>query len=361
MVRDCFPPLLLLLLLLLLLVRAADGLAFWNGPMKTAPPPRTIAVTGSTGLVGSALCERLSRQPGTTLRRLTTGRLPNAASTAPNEEWYRWDPRSGALDPNVFKGCDAVVHLAGENIASGSWESPFALLGSWTAAKKTKILQSRVEGTRLVVDTINGMTAAPRVLLTASAVGYYGFSNNARVFTEEFGQGDGFLAGVVREWESEALRCTNPATRTVCARLGVVLSEKGGVVAKLLPLFRLAAGGNLGSGKQGFSWVTLDDAVSALEFLLLAAAAAEGGGLTGPVNVCAPGACTNADFTRALAAAVNRPAIVPLPAVVGNAIFGEFGQEVLFGGQKAIPARLAKAGFKFAQPEIGAALESLSL
>jgi len=339
------------LLTLFTLFTGGNSLAFWNQmmPSSSLPKLKTIAVTGSTGLVGNALCHRLSDQ-GVTVRRFTTGQLPPAASVGAKEEWYKWDNKRGVIDPNAFVNCDAVIHLAGENIASGSFESPLAVIGSWTENKKAKILNSRVDGTRLVVDTINKMAVPPKVLVTASAVGYYGYTNNDRIFTEEFGQGDGFLAQVVRSWEAEAVKCR---ARTACARFGVVLSKDGGVVSKLLPLFRLAAGGCLGSGKQGFSWVTLDDAVSALVF------AAENSALKGPFNVCSPQPCTNEKFTQALARAVKRPAIIPLPEFAARFLFGEFGEEVLLGGQKAVPVKLTSANFKFKNEDIEQALESI--
>ena len=309
-----------------------------------------VAVTGATGLVGTQLVKSLEAK-GATVRRITTGAVPTNSPS----NYYKWDPTAGALDSSAFAGCDAVVHLAGENIASGSFEpfeTPFSLIGAWTKAKKEKIAGSRVDGTRLVVDTINQTPAAsrPKVLVCASAVGFYGFDNNQRVYTEEFRQGGGFLAQVVRDWESEALKAS---CRTVCARFGVVLSTKGGVVGKLAPLFKLAAGGNLGSGEQGFSWVSVDDAVAAIEFAL------EKNSVTGPINVVAPQPSTNADFTRALGAAVQRPAIVPVPQFVGDVVFGEMGREVLFGGQKAAPAKLTAAGFKFSDVDLGATLKRL--
>lgn len=329
---------------LAVMVSTGQGLT-WSLGLKAKALPKTVAITGSTGLVGSALTERLLAK-GHSVRRLTTGKVPKETKGRLNEVWYKWDPSRGSLDASAFAGCDAVVHLAGENIASGSWDNPpFSLLGAWSELKKGRIMSSRVQGTRCVVDTLNKMDRPPRVLVSASAVGYYGFSkvSSTRTFSEEFGQGDGFLAEVAREWEREALKCR---VRTVCARFGVVLSAKGGVLGKLLPLFKLAAGGNLGSGQQGFSWVSIDDAVSAIEFAI------DNNSLRGPVNVCSPEPADNAAFTRALAKAVNRPAIVPLPEFVGSFLFGQFGDEVLFGGQKAKPAKLLSAGFKFDQPEL---------
>lgn len=309
---------------------------------------KTVAITGSTGLVGKALVDSLLAK-GCTVRRITTGQLPTIKDD--KQEYYKWDPSRGALDPNVFKGCDAVVHLAGENIASGSLESPFALLGAWTDAKKAKILSSRVEGTKLVVDTINNMqpSSRPKVLVSASAVGYYGY-NSDKVFDENYGQGDGFLAQVVREWESEALKCS---IRTVCTRLGVVLSPDGGIVSKLKPIFKLAAGGNLGNGNQGFSFVSVEDTVNAIQFAI------ENRSVAGPINVCSPQPVTNAEFTQAMGKAVNRPAIIPVPEFVGNIVFGEMGREVLFGGQKAVPNKLTSAGFKFQDVDISSTLDRL--
>lgn len=326
-----------LILTVLLLTEFASGLFSFGGAGGAAGgrsmgslKVKEVAVTGSTGLVGSALCSRL-RERGIGVRPVST--------------------RSGALDPSAFEGCDAVVHLSGENIASGSLESPFAFLGAWTEGKKAKILGSRVDGTASVVSAINAMKKKPSVLVCASAVGLYGFEGNEdKVFTEGDAQGGGFLAQVVSAWEAEAAKSK---IRTVSCRFGVVLSPRAGVVAKLLPIFKLAAGGNLGSGKQGFSFVSIDDAVRAIEFSL------ENGSVKGPVNVCSPEPVTNTDFTQALGKAVNRPAIFPVPQFVGDVIFGQFGREVLFGGQRCTPKRLTALGFKFEDVFIDSTLNRL--
>lgn len=284
---------------------------------------KQIAVTGSTGLLGKALCERL----------LDRGIAVKSVSTRDG----------GELPIDVFKGCEMVVHLAGENIASGSLESPFALLGAWTEKKKIAIMSSRVEGTRAVVNAINNMPrgTGPSVLVCASAVGLYGYNDNdGQVFTESGLQGGGFLAEVVAAWEGEAAKLRK-GVRLVNTRFGVVLSTKGGVLAKLRPIFNLAAGGNLGDGTQGFSFVSIDDAVRAIEFAI------DNSKVTGPVNVCSPEPVTNAEFTQALGKALGRPAIFPVPQLVGSLVFGEFGNEVLFGGQNVVPKKLTDLGFKF--------------
>ena len=191
----------------------------------------------------------------------------------------------------------------------------------------------------------------PTTFICASAVGLYGYEDSETLFTEKGKKGAGFLADVVENWEKEAVK--SPTKRTALMRLSVILSKKGGVVGKLLPLFYLAAGGNFGSGKQAFSWVSVDDAVSAILYTL------ENPRLQGAINVCSPQPATNEIFTQALAAAVNRPAIVPLPESVGKLIFGQFGEETILGGQKCVPEKLKSSGFEFQDADIFKALKRI--
>ena len=194
---------------------------------------------------------------------------------------------------NAFEGVDAVVHLAGENIASGSLEGPFNVLGRWSDGKKQKILNSRVQGTKLIVDTLLQLKKKPKVFVSSSATGIYGFTDSNTEFTESSESGSGFLSEVCVGWEAEALRYSK-AGRTVCVRNGVVLSKKGGLLSKLAPLFNVGGGGTIGSGDQGLSWISIDDAVSGIEFAI------NNSKLTGPVNLCAPSPVSNKEFTAAL-------------------------------------------------------------
>ena len=197
------------------------------------------------------------------------------------------------LDSSAFEGVDAVIHLAGENIASGSTEGPFNILGRWSDNKKNKIYDSRVDGTKLLVETLLQLKKKPKVFISSSATGFYGFRDTTTQFTEAAEKGTGFLSNVCENWENEALKYSKSG-RTVCVRNGVVLSKKGGLLAKLAPLFNIGGGGNIGSGDQGLSWISVDDAVSGIEFAL------SNSKLSGPVNLCAPIPASNKEFTSAL-------------------------------------------------------------
>ncbi|KAG5184623.1 epimerase family protein [Tribonema minus] len=316
----------------------------------------TIAVTGSSGLVGSALTKALE---GAQLggKPVKTLRLVRRAARSDDE--VAWDPATGEVEVEKLEGIDALVHLAGEGVASGS--GPLAILGRWNEAKKASIMDSRVKGTAVIAKAISQMKRPPKTFICSSGVGYYGYTAGDQEFDESGPKGGGFLAEVVEQWEAEALKVKGP--RVVCLRTGVVLDPKGGALGKLLPLFKLAAGGNLGSGQQYFrymqptdGWVSLRDLLSIITFI---AAAPGGAPLRGPINACAPAPCTNAQFTSALGAAVSRPAIVPLPAAVGSVLFGQMGEEMLFGGQKVLPKKLERSGFQFQDTDIGECLKAI--
>jgi len=298
----------------------------------------SVAITGASGLIGTALAQRL-RDDGVRVARI---------SSSPGEGVSVWDPEAGVLDPSALEGVDAVVHLAGENVASG--EGPLAAIGRWSDSKKDKILRSREQGTRLVVDTIAKLERKPSVLVCASGVGYYGYEDNDTVFDEAGPKGGGFLADVVEAWEAEADRAADLGVRVVKLRFAPVLSTRGGALAKLLPIFSLGGGGNLGSGSQAFSWVSIADAARA------AAWAVSTPSLRGAVNVCSPEPVTNAEFTAELGKALSRPAVVPVPEPVAKVVFGEMGEEMLLGGQRAVPAALLRSGFEFEDPTLGPAL-----
>jgi uncharacterized protein (TIGR01777 family) len=275
-----------------------------------------VVITGASGFVGTALCASLEAA-GREVRRLSL---------------------RGEVDPAALDGAAAVVNLAGENIGK-----------RWTKTRKQAIRESRIAGTERLVAAIARAKRPPSVLVSASAVGFYGMRASGPV-DESAPAGDDFLAEVCRDWEAAANRASG---RVVNTRFGVVLSPKGGALAKMLPAFRLGAGGRIGDGTQPMSWVALDDVIAAIRFAL------ETPSLSGPVNVTAPGAATNAEFTRALGKALHRPAVLPLPSALVKLAFGEMGESALLSGVIAVPAKLERAGFRFGYPTLEAALGAL--
>jgi uncharacterized protein (TIGR01777 family) len=291
-----------------------------------------IAITGSTGLIGKALVRAL-RDEGLTVIRLV--RRPAAA-----EDEVRWDP-FGEVDSAALEGVDAVVHLAGAGIGDHRW----------TESYKRQVRDSRVEGTRTLARALAGLDRRPAVFVSGSAVGYYGDTGDAAV-DESGPSGEGFLAALCRDWEAAAQPAVDAGIRVVHPRTGLVLSREGGLLGKMLPLFRLGLGGRLGSGRQWMSWITVADQVAALRFLIH-------DGLSGPVNLTAPEPVTNSAFTSAVGRAVHRPTpfIVPAPAL--RLALGEFADEGALVSQRVLPDRLAKAGFVFRHPDIDTALASV--
>jgi uncharacterized protein (TIGR01777 family) len=290
-----------------------------------------IAVTGASGLIGSALVPSL-REAGHDVRTLVR-REPSAPSE------IGWDPAAGTIDAAALAGVEAVVHLAGETIEQ-----------RWTRRAKRAILDSRVEGTRLLAETLAALEPRPRVLLCASGVDYYGDRGNEDV-TEASSPGTGFLAGVAVAAEAAAKPAGAAGIRVVHMRQGFVVTRRGGAVRRMLIPFRLGLGGRVGSGRQWWSWVSLTDAVAAYRHALAS-------DLEGPVNVTAPGVVTSAEFTRALGRALNRPTIFPLPAFAVKLMFGEMGVELLLRGRRAVPAKLEASGFAFSTPGIDEGLEA---
>jgi uncharacterized protein (TIGR01777 family) len=287
-----------------------------------------VAVAGASGLIGSALVRAL-RAAGHDVRRLVR-RAPHDA------EEIAWDPAAGTIDAEALAGTDAIVNLAGENIGQ-----------RWTSERRRRVLESRVNGTRLVAETV--ATLAPRpVLLCPSAVGFYGQRGDEEL-TEASSPGQGFLTDVVRAWEAAADPARGAGARVVHFRQGVVLARDGGAVQRMLLPFRLGVGGRVGGGRQWWSWVAIDDVVAAYLYALEEP-------LEGVYNLAAP-AVRNADFVRALGAALHRPTVFPLPGVAVKLVWGEMGEEMLLGGQRVIPKRLPEAGFTLIYPEIRGALE----
>ena len=291
-------------------------------------PPQRIAVTGASGLIGSALVGYLKSQ-GHTVQRLV--RRPAVSS-----EEITWDPISGTVDMEALAGVDAVIHLAGAGVSDKRWTKKY----------KSEILNSRLLGTTTIAKAV--AIVKPQVFISASAIGWYGESGN-RAVIESDRVGDDFLAAVCREWEASADLAGD--VRTVKLRSGLVLDPTGGALGKMLPLFRFGLGGKLSNGKQWWSWITLHDQIRAIAFLLE-------NKVSGPVNLTSPNPVTNSEFTAGLARAMRRPALFPVPAIALKIVLGGFSAEVL-GSKKVMPQVLTEAGFTFDYPHISSALEKL--
>jgi len=290
--------------------------------------PERIAITGSSGLIGTALVGHLKSE-GHTVQRLVR-RAPVAVDEV------TWDPQTGYVDLNALEGVDAIIHLAGAPVDGNRWSKKF----------KAEILNSRLMGTATIAKAV--AEVKPDVFISASAIGWYGESGN-RAVVESDRVGNDFLAAVCREWEAAADLASG--IRTVKLRTGLVLDPTGGALGKMLPLFRLGFGGKLGSGKQWWSWITLHDVVRAIEFALVE-------DISGPVNLSAPNPVTNQEFTSALARALHRPAVFPAPAFALKAVLGGFSSEVL-GSKRVIPQALLDAGFTWDYPHLSDALKVL--
>jgi hypothetical protein len=293
-----------------------------------------IAIAGASGLIGSALGSRLRAQ-GHDVRRLV-----RRAVAAPDE--IAWHPEKGELDPHSLAGTDACINLAGENIGAGRW----------TAQRRERILRSRVDATRTLVAALTRLARKPDVLLNASAAGFYG-DRGDETLTEASASGHGFLAEVCRAWETEAQAAAAASVRVVRLRFGVVLAPGGGALAKMLPLFRCGLGGRWGSGEQWMSWVHIDDVVGVIQHAL------SDPRCTGPLNVAAPGAVTNAEFAATLGRVLQRPAILPAPAWVLRLVFGRMADEALLASVRTMPRQLSAVGYSFRHPTLEGALRAV--
>jgi len=291
-----------------------------------------ILISGTTGLIGSALSSFLERKGHRVIRLVRRRPAPGASEVF-------WDPEGGTLDPSAIEGMDAVVHLAGESIAAGRW----------TEARKRRILSSRTAGTLLLARSIAILQRPPEIMVSASAIGYYG-DRAGQVLSEESGPGSGFLADVCRQWEQAATSVEEAGTRLVVSRIGVVLANSGGALQRMLPPFRLGLGGSIGGGRQYMSWIAMDDLLETILFSLSTPA------LHGAFNAVAPGSVTNLEFTRVLAKVLRKPAYVNVPALAVRLAFGEMGEQVLLTSTRAEPARLLAAGFRFQYPDLESAL-----
>jgi uncharacterized protein (TIGR01777 family) len=294
-----------------------------------------VAITGASGLIGSSLSAFLSTG-GHKVIPIVRRRVSDDECAA------RWAPEVGAVDLRKLEGVDAVVHLAGENISQGRW----------TSSKKDRIRESRVGGTRNLLNSLSRLNHPPRIFLTASAVGYYGDQGDDPV-DESSSQGQGFLAAVCRDWEQAAFEGVGAKTRAVAARFGVVVTPQGGALAKMLPVFRVGGGGNLGNGRQFMSWISIDDAVGALTHLLLTPEVA------GPVDLVSPSPVRNSEFTKTLARVLKRPAIAPLPSPMARLLFGQMADETLLASIRALPTALTSSGFLFRDPDLEPTLRRL--
>jgi uncharacterized protein (TIGR01777 family) len=291
-----------------------------------------VLVTGASGLLGRALV------PSLKARGFEVIRLVREA--AGSSDQIHWNP-ARPLSPEAISGFDAVIHLAGESV-----------VGRWGNAKKSKIRDSRVGGTRTLTHALAMAEERPRVLITGSAIGYYG-DRADEILNEKSASGTGFLADVCREWEAASQPAVDAGIRTVQIRTGIVLSSEGGALQKMLTPFRMGVGGRVGSGRQWMSWIYIQDWIGSVHHIL------KNDLLQGPVNLVAPKPVQNAEFTETLASVLSRPAILPVPAFAIKTLFGQMGEEVLLASQRVEPARLVTSGYPFQCSDLRKALEAL--
>lgn len=294
-----------------------------------------VLISGASGLVGSALTDAL-RRAGHTVNRL----VRSGGVGAPGD--VGWDPLSKRMEIGGLEGVDGVVHLAGASIAEGRW----------TESRKQVLRASRVDATRHLVNGLARLGRPPKMLVSASAVGYYGDRGDEQL-TEACAPGSDFLAQLARDWEAEALRAGQNGIRTVILRFGVILSARGGALPRMLLPFKLGAGGRLGSGRQWMSWLSLPEAVGFVRHAL------ENAGLSGAVNAVAPSPVRNAEFTKVLGKVLRRPTLFPAPAFALKLALGEMAEALLLSSQRVIPARLQEQGYHFLHPELETALRAV--
>ncbi len=292
-----------------------------------------VAISGASGLVGTALRKKLEQADHKI--------IPMVRKQSSGEEIF-WNPSSGRIDTQMFESIDVVVHLAGESIAEGRWNSE----------KKQRIRDSRVKGTALIADTIAGLTNKPKVFVCASAIGFYG-DGRTESMDESAGPGDGFLADVCKEWEAACKPAISAGIRTVQTRFGVILSKDGGALSKMLFPFKMGGGGIVGSGNQVWSWISIDDTIGAIVHAI------ENESVSGPINVTAPNASTNAEFTKSLGHVLGRPTLVPLPAFAARLVLGEMADALLLASSRVIPKKLEETGYKFQHEHLEPALRHL--
>ena len=290
-----------------------------------------VAVTGSSGLIGSSLVSYLSKKDIVVSKILREN---------PEDDDISWKPENGDWDSDFTGGVDGIVHLAGENVASGRW----------TKAKKEKIRNSRIEGTKRLCEHILKLPTPPSVLVCASAIGYYG-NRGVEFLNEGSSRGSGFLPDVCLGWEEAAESVSKAGIRVVNVRFGIALSKDGGALAKMMTPFKIGMGGKIGSGTQYMSWIAMDDVTGAIYHTLTTDS------LNGPVNLTAPNPVTNKEFTTTLGEVLKRPAVVPIPAFAAKLAFGEMANDLLLASTKVAPKRLSDSGYKFQYPELENALK----
>lgn len=295
-----------------------------------------IVVTGSRGFIGTCLVNSL-RTAGHTVRRIVR---PGRGSAQPGD--VHWDPENERVDLGALEGHDAAIHLAGESIAAGRW----------TAERKRRIRDSRIHGTQFFRDALGRLALPPRVLISASAIGYYG-NRGDEILTEKSPPGTGFLAGLCCEWEQAAHKAGDARIRVVHLRTGLVLHPSGGALARMLFPFKLGLGGKIASGLQYMSWITLEDLIRIILFVVLREE------FTGPVNAVSPNPVSNAEFTRILARVLSRPAFFPLPAGIARLVFGEMAEDLLLSSARVMPERLLESSFRFEDEDLESALRKL--
>jgi hypothetical protein len=298
-----------------------------------------ILISGSTGLVGTALVEKLSREGHTVARLVRRGTSVAESAAGAHTQRVAWDPVAGEFDAAGAEGADALVHLAGASIAGGRWN----------AARKQLLRTSRIDATRHLVGALAKLQRPPRSILSASAIGFYG-NRGDETLSEASAPGNDFLAAACREWEAEAARAVEFGARVVNLRFGIILARRGGALPQMVMPIKLGDGGRLGNGRQWMSWVTLAETVRIVEFALANA------GLAGPVNVVAPNPARNSEFTKVLAKTLHRPALFPAPAFALRLALGEMADALLLSSQKVVPSRLVDSGYSFAQPNLAEAL-----
>ncbi|MBN2319999.1 MAG: TIGR01777 family oxidoreductase [Acidobacteria bacterium] len=293
-----------------------------------------ILITGATGLIGSKLCTSLLQK---------NHRLIHMVRKPPvSENRILWDPASGNLDKEGLEGIDAVVHLAGESITGGRW----------TPEKKRRILQSRIQGTRLLSESLAGLSSPPNVFVSASAIGYYGNRGEERL-DESSGPGTGFLPDVCREWEQATEPAAAKGIRVVTLRTGIVISAPGGALAQMLPVFRVGLGGRIGGGRQFMSWIALQDITGIIEFAI------RNESLRGPVNAVSPNPVSNREFAKTLGRVLSRPSFLMLPGFAARLAFGEMADALLLASARVSPSRLTDAKYSFRFPTLEEALRNV--
>lgn len=294
-----------------------------------------ILISGASGMVGTAAASTLRARGHDVNQFVRPGRSFSHGDV-------RWDPASGSIDAEALEATDAIIHLAGESIGDARWSE----------ARMKILRESRVSSTRILVDAIASLRQKPRVLLAASAVGYYG-DRRDEVLGESSSSGEGFLAALARDWEAESLRAESIGLQVVLLRFGLILSSKGGALPRMVTPFKLGLAGRLGDGKQWVSWIALDDVIGVICAVLADAR------FRGPVNVVSPAPVRNAEFTNTLARVLNRPAIFPVPAFALRLSLGEMANELLLASQHVVPAKLIQKGYQFRLPQLEPALKSV--